>query len=169
VRVRKTASATAAVAGAALVSMASPAIAEAAPSHLTGASQPVQAAQAGAKGTIPGTTCVSGVRACLSLSQNQAWLIKGGKISYGPVPVTTGKPGFETPVGMHEVLWEDIDHRSQQFDNAPMNYSVFFVDGIAFHEGSLYEQSHGCVHLSTTAARTFYNALEEGDAVQVTP
>jgi lipoprotein-anchoring transpeptidase ErfK/SrfK len=44
---------------------------------------------------------------------------------------------------------------------------VFFNGGIAFHEGSLSQLSHGCIHLSPAAAETYYNALAVGDTVQV--
>ena len=50
-----------------------------------------------------------------------------------------------------------------------MPYSVFFNGGIAFHEGSLYDLSHGCVHLSGSAAASFYSGLDVGDVVQVVP
>jgi hypothetical protein len=50
------------------------------------------------------------------------------------------KPGYETP-GTFKVMWTDIDHKSSEFNNAPMPYSVF-NGGIAFHRGSLREQSH---------------------------
>lgn len=205
-RVRKTASASAAIAGAALVSLATPAAAQAQPGDLidlgklTDTVAPGQNAQqpappkevappappkrvappappappkAGSEGTItgtvPGTHCSTQAQACLSLSHSRAVLIKNGKVVYGPVPITTGKPGEETPLGMHHVQWKDIDHRSKQFNNAPMNYSVFFTNGIAFHEGDLNEQSNGCVHLSTAAAKKFYETLDVGDAVQVIP
>jgi lipoprotein-anchoring transpeptidase ErfK/SrfK len=85
------------------------------------------------------------------------------------VPITHGRPGWETPPGSFNVGWKDIDHRSREFDDAPMPYSVFFNGGIAFHEGSLYDLSHGCIHLSGSAAATFYNGLAVGDLVQVVP
>jgi lipoprotein-anchoring transpeptidase ErfK/SrfK len=44
---------------------------------------------------------------------------------------------------------------------------VFFNGGDAFHEGSLTDPSHGCVHLSRGAAATFYDSLKPGDVVQV--
>ncbi len=85
------------------------------------------------------------------------------------MPVTTGRPGYRTPVGVYRVLWKDIDHWSQEF-NGPMPYSVFFTNsGIAFHEGSLSVQSHGCVHLSHAAAVKFFNTLKVGQVVAVQP
>ena len=66
------------------------------------------------------------------------------------------------------MLWKDKNHRSAQFHNAPMPYSVFFTStGVAFHEGSLSRPSAGCVHLSRSSAITFFNKLSVGQVVQV--
>ena len=115
------------------------------------------------------TPCGNSAEACVDLSENQAWLMNDGAISYGPVPITSGKPGYETPPGVFAVSYKDIDHRSSIYDNAPMPYSVFFNGGIAFHEGDLQEQSHGCIRLSHEAAKTFFYDLQPGDVVEVTP
>ncbi|MFI0469051.1 L,D-transpeptidase [Saccharopolyspora sp. 5N102] len=126
-------------------------------------------ATAQAAGGSP-SPCRASAKACVSLSTNQAWLQKDGSTSYGPVPITSGKPGSETPTGIHRVQWKDADHRSREFNNAPMPNSVFFTKaGVAFHEGSLRAKSNGCVHLSTTAAKRFFDYLNPGDEVQVVP
>jgi lipoprotein-anchoring transpeptidase ErfK/SrfK len=112
--------------------------------------------------------CGSSAAACISLSSQRAWLMSGGQVTYGPVPITSGRPGHRTPPGMFRVLWKDKNHRSSAFNNAPMPYSVFFTNtGIAFHEGSLSVPSHGCIHLSRAAAVTFFNKLSVGQIVQV--
>ncbi|MFC0106430.1 L,D-transpeptidase [Kibdelosporangium aridum] len=113
--------------------------------------------------------CGPAAKACLDLSANQAWLMNNGAVTYGPVPVTHGKPGWETPPGTFKVTRKNRHHRSSQFNNAPMPYSVFFNGGIAFHQGSLREKSHGCVHLSKSAAAKFFGTLKIGDQVQVVP
>ncbi|NKQ55934.1 L,D-transpeptidase [Amycolatopsis sp. K13G38] len=115
------------------------------------------------------TPCDAQARACLQLHTNQAWLVNGGQVTYGPVPVTTGKPQYPTPTGHFRVQYKDANHYSKEF-NGPMPYSVFFTnDGDAFHEGSLRAQSHGCVHLSHAAAVKFYQTLRPGDSVQIVP
>lgn len=122
-------------------------------------------ASAQAEGTTP---CAPTAKACVDLDSNQAWLQDNGKAVYGPVPMTGGMPGQETPVGVHTVQWKDADHVSGEHNNAPMPNSVFFTTtGIAFHEGSLERESNGCVHLSTTAAKRFFDSLNPGDEVQV--
>jgi lipoprotein-anchoring transpeptidase ErfK/SrfK len=114
-----------------------------------------------------GAPCSATAAACVKLSTNQAWLLRNGEVVYGPVPITSGMPGYRTPPGTFRVQWKDIDHKSREFNNAPMPYSVFFNGGIAFHTGSLRQQSHGCIHLSNAAAKTFYNSLPVGAVVQV--
>jgi len=111
--------------------------------------------------------CSAAAQACVDLSSQQAWLTSNGAVTYGPVPVATGKSSAPTDRGSFHVTWKDIDHHSTLFNNAPMPYSVFFNGGEAFHEGSVYVRSNGCVHLTHSAARTFYNTLQVGDVVQV--
>lgn len=114
--------------------------------------------------------CGSTASACVDLSAQQAWLMDHGQVTYGPTPITSGKPGYETPAGRFRVQWKDKDHRSRAYNNAPMPYSVFFTDtGIAFHEGSLQRASHGCIHLGHNAAVTFFDHLAVGQEVQVVP
>lgn len=116
-----------------------------------------------------GTPCSITDGACLKLSTNQAWLVYQGNASYGPVPVTHGRTGYETPVGTFPVLRKVRDDWSVPY-NGPMPFSVYFTSsGIAFHEGSLTELSHGCVHLSHEAAVTFFDNLFAGEQVQVVP
>ena len=113
-----------------------------------------------------GVPCAATVRACIDLAHNKAWLLRGGVVEYGPVPITSGKPGYRTPVGTFRVLAKERLHLSRAFDNAPMPYSVFFIPGIAFHQGSLAVTSHGCIHLSKAAAIRFFGSLARGDVVQ---
>jgi hypothetical protein len=118
---------------------------------------------------LPSPPCDAEIRACVSLSQNLAWLLKDGVVEYGPVPVTHGRPGQETPVGKFKVAWKDAEHTSSIYKTA-MPHSVFFAaGGIAFHEGSLTELSHGCVHLSPEVAKVFFDALPVKATVQVSP
>lgn len=115
---------------------------------------------------VPGTPCLSTARACVDLAANRAWLIRDGAVTYGPVPITHGRRGHRTPPGTFDVDFRNRDHVSSIYD-APMPYSVFFHGGIAFHQGSLRELSHGCIHLSRDAAREFFDALRRHDLVQV--
>lgn len=123
-----------------------------------------------ASAAAAGAPCGPAASACVDLSRAQAWLMSNGQVTYGPTPITSGRRGQETPVGRHKVLWKDKNHRSSEFHNAPMPYSVFFTSsGVAFHAGSLRQQSAGCVHLSNQAAKVFFNRLAVGQVVQVVP
>jgi len=120
-----------------------------------------------AAASAAGVPCKAGVRACVRLSTNQAWLLDGKKVVAGPVRISHGRAGFRTPPGTFRVSFKDQDHISSVFDDAPMPYSVFFNGDIAFHQGSVRITSHGCIHLPMTAARTFFANLRPGDRVQV--
>jgi len=130
------------------------------------AAPPAPPAKPAAPAKPAGVPCAATVRACIDLAHNKAWLLRGGVVEYGPVPITSGKPGYRTPVGTFRVLSKERLHLSRAFDNAPMPYSVFFIPGIAFHQGSLAVTSHGCIHLSKAAAIRFFGSLARGDVVQ---
>lgn len=121
------------------------------------------------------TPCAPTAKACVDISAKKAWLTDGhGKVIYGPVPVTTGAKGEETPVGTFSVMWKDKDHKSGQSKGpdgrpADMTNSVFFQPGDAFHSGSLTRDSAGCVHLSDAASERFFDYLQPYDQVQIVP
>jgi lipoprotein-anchoring transpeptidase ErfK/SrfK len=116
--------------------------------------------------TSAGLPCGLTNGACVSVSRKRAWLVRDGRVVLS-APITTGRPGERTSPGTFHVTWKDADHRSSEFNDAPMPWSVFFDGGIAFHTGSLSRQSAGCVHLSDSAARTFFRTLHVGDTVIV--
>jgi lipoprotein-anchoring transpeptidase ErfK/SrfK len=136
---------------------------------LLGAAAPLLAGTAGASAapSTSGSPCSASARACVDLSAQQAWLMQNGSVIYGPVPVATGKASAPTDPGTFRVFWKDLHHRSSDFHNAPMPYSVFFNGDEAFHEGNLTVRSHGCVRLTHRAAQAFYKILNVGDLVQV--
>jgi lipoprotein-anchoring transpeptidase ErfK/SrfK len=111
--------------------------------------------------------CSTAAKACIKLSTNQSWLMENGKVIAGPVPITHGRKGYLTPTGSFKVSFKNKNHKSSIFNNAPMNNSVFFNGGIAFHEGSLREKSHGCIHLAKAASLQWFNSLSVGDVVEV--
>ena len=81
-------------------------------------------------------------------------------------PVSTGGAGYDTPSGTFKPFRKEIDHHSDEWDNAPMPYSIFFTKtGDAVH--GTYEQrslgravSHGCVRLSVKNAATLWKLVE---------
>ena len=122
---------------------------------------PVPATEAAAT-----TPCTITTGACVDLSARKTWLLQNGVVVYGPVHAEPGRTGWSTPVGTFHVISHVKNYVSKEF-NAPMPYSTFFLPGIAFHEGSASTPSHGCVHLSLSAAETYFQDLAVGEAVQV--
>ncbi len=91
-------------------------------------------------------------------------------------PVSTGRPGYDTPNGTFWALSRDKDHRSKEYDDAPMPYSIFFtMRGNAVHgtssRGLGRPLSHGCVRLSVKNAATLWDLVSKhalyGTVVQV--
>jgi lipoprotein-anchoring transpeptidase ErfK/SrfK len=122
-------------------------------------------AQGAAK--APGVPCSAAAVACVDLSRQLAWFVRDGKVMRGPVKVATGRSGYGTEAGTFHVYRKNRMWYSTIYNNAPMPYSVFFDGGEAFHEGSVYVRSHGCVHLSAGDAAWAFNFLHIGDEVQV--
>lgn len=111
----------------------------------------------------------SQVVATVSLSQQKMYVEvrnRRGKRQRHIFPVSTGKEGFETPMGTWRASWMAKDHRSDTYDNAPMPYSVFFSPGYAIHgtgEVSKLGQpaSHGCVRLALPHSVYFFQAVAQ--------
>ena len=112
--------------------------------------------------------CPATARACVDLAGQRTWLQKDGNVEYGPVTMSSGAQGWETPRGTHKVTRKVKDEISREFHNAPMQYSVYFTNtGVAFHAGRVDWLSHGCIHLNHDDAVTYFNSLKPGDVVFV--
>ncbi len=81
-------------------------------------------------------------------------------------PVSTGRPGYDTPSGNFKVNRMDADHFSQEWDNAPMPHTMFFdLHGHAIHGFADVKHlglavSHGCVRLSPEHAATLFDLVK---------
>jgi lipoprotein-anchoring transpeptidase ErfK/SrfK len=122
---------------------------------------------------VPGTPCSVSTRACVDLEKQIAWLIRDGKVTRGPMRISSGGHGEATPVGHSlRVYRKEKDYKSNESrlpngQPAPMPYSVFFQDGgIAFHGGSPDRASGGCIHMALPDAIATFNDLQMGDKVQ---
>ncbi|MCH0571804.1 murein L,D-transpeptidase [Streptomyces sp. MUM 136J] len=108
--------------------------------------------------------------ACVNLTLQLSWIQDGRKLVYGPVPVRTGRDGYETRTGLKRISWRHIDHVSTIY-HVPMPYSQFFDGGQAFHSVgvSMWNPpgSHGCVNMTRADARAYWSLLRSGDDVFV--
>jgi hypothetical protein len=82
-------------------------------------------------------------------------------------PVSTGRPGHDTPSGHYTAFRMEADHSSKEWDDAPMPHSIFFSPtGHAIH-GSFDTRrigtpaSHGCVRLQPANAARLYELVEK--------
>ena len=81
-------------------------------------------------------------------------------------PVSTGRPGYDTPNGTFKVNRMDADHFSQEWDNAPMPHTMFFdLRGHAIHGFFDVKHlglavSHGCVRLAPANATVLFNLVK---------
>ncbi|RDV04420.1 L,D-transpeptidase [Undibacter mobilis] len=81
-------------------------------------------------------------------------------------PVSTGRRGFDTPVGKFRPVRLEKNWYSRKYDWAPMPNSIFFYRGYAMH-GTTEERnlgrraSHGCVRLSREHAATLFAMVRE--------
>ncbi|MEU6405075.1 L,D-transpeptidase [Streptomyces sp. NPDC046985] len=108
--------------------------------------------------------------ACVNLTLQLSWIQDGGRLVYGPVPVRTGRDGYETRTGLKRIYWRDLHHVSNLYD-VPMPYSQFFDGGEAFHSVALSmwnpPGSHGCVNMTSKDAQRYWSLLKTGDDVFV--
>jgi hypothetical protein len=81
-------------------------------------------------------------------------------------PVSTGRPGYDTPSGTFRPNRMDADHYSQEWDNAPMPHTIFFdMQGHAVHGFFDVKHlglavSHGCVRLSPDNAAVLFDLVK---------
>ncbi|PKV87314.1 L,D-transpeptidase family protein [Streptomyces sp. TLI_146] len=108
--------------------------------------------------------------ACVDLDRQIMWVQKQTKVTFGPVAIRSGRPGFATRTGTYPVYWRHKNHWSTIY-NAPMPYAQFFSGGQAFH--AIYDNiystvgSRGCVNLTYSDAKRLWGALAKGDPVHI--
>ncbi len=132
------------------------------------------------------------------LGEQKVYVYQGDSVA-GISPITTGKPGHDTPPGHYTVLVKDIDHKSNLYgvfldangyiidgnaevgqkpppgavyDSADMPYYLRIRDdGVGLHAGYLpgYPASHGCIRLPHAFAELLYSNISVGTPVDVVP
>ncbi len=119
---------------------------------------------------LRGCPQADGVVACLDLSRQIMWVKDGGEVIYKPVPIRSGKPGYETRTGWHTVYMR-VRHEHSTLYDSPMPFSQYFDGGQAIH--GVYDDlytgpgSHGCVNLRYEDAERLWNVLGKGDKVYI--
>ena len=137
----------------------------------------------------------SGRSITIRLSDQRAFLYKRGEV-VAISPASTGREGYNTPIGRHRVIGKDIDHRSSiygayvrdgqvvkagvdvrkdpkppgaVFVGAPMPYYLQIAPSYGLHAGHVpgYPASHGCIRLPARWAKRFYYAVKVGTPVQI--
>ncbi|MFI0979836.1 L,D-transpeptidase family protein [Streptomyces sp. NPDC021093] len=108
--------------------------------------------------------------ACVDLTRQLTWIQDGKKLKYGPVPIRSGRDGYETRTGLKRIYLRSINHYSTLY-HVRMPYSQFFDGGIAFHAVGIPMSrppgSHGCVNMRTADAKKYWGLLKKGDDVFV--
>jgi len=132
------------------------------------------------------------------LGEQRVYVYQGDDLA-GESPITTGKPGHDTPPGHYSVLVKDIDHKSNLYgvfldangyvvdgnaevgqkpppgavyDSADMPYYMRIRDdGVGLHAGYLpgYPASHGCIRLPHAFAELLFSNISLGTPVDVVP
>lgn len=110
------------------------------------------------------------IRIDLSTQRLAATAPNGESVSW---KISSGRRGYETPTGSYKVYRMEADHLSDEYDQAPMPYSMFFSPrGLAIHgsyeRGLGSPRSHGCVRLSVNNARQLYEWVDKyGATVEI--
>lgn len=105
----------------------------------------------------------------VSLKEQRIFVYSNGTL-IGAAPVSSGKPGYDTPPGVYRVLQKEREHYSNRYDNAPMPFMQRLTwDGVALHSGEVpdHPASHGCIRLPPAFAQRLFAATRAGDVVVV--
>jgi hypothetical protein len=110
-----------------------------------------------------------GVLIVVSIPSQEAFVFKDGAF-WDSSPVSTGKPGNDTPTGEFPLLQKKKLHRSTLYDDAPMPFMQRITwDGVALHAGRVpgYPASHGCIRLPGAFAEKLYGITSFSSTVVV--
>lgn len=109
------------------------------------------------------------VLAIVSLNQQRVTVYDAD----GPMlqsPVSSGKRGYDTPVGIYTVLERKVEHYSNLYDDASMPFMQRLTwSGVALHAGALpgYPASAGCIRMPTGFAERLFERTKLGMRVIV--
>lgn len=110
------------------------------------------------------------VRVVVSIPQQKAYVFHNQSLAWTS-KVSTGKRGYETPLGTFTISQKKVRHRSNLYSNAPMPYMQRLTSGgVALHAGHVpgYRASHGCIRLPWSYAKKLYGMTRSGTKVHIT-
>jgi lipoprotein-anchoring transpeptidase ErfK/SrfK len=105
----------------------------------------------------------------VSLQDQEAYIYRGG-VRIGVSTISSGRRGYETPVGVFEVVQKQLMHHSNLYDDAPMPFMQRLTwDGLALHAGHVrgHPASHGCVRMPDGFAKALYAEATRGMTVVI--
>lgn len=114
---------------------------------------------------MPKVAVAQSIVAQIGLSDQRLRLSVDGRV-VSDWPVSTGRPGYRTPIGTFRPVRLARTWYSTKYDNAPMPYSVFFHGGCAMHSTKELSRlgrpvSHGCIRLHPVNARILFELVRE--------
>jgi hypothetical protein len=122
-----------------------------------------------AAGDVLGHVSGRPIMAIVALSEQQITVYSAN----GPMlraPVSSGRPGYETPAGIYSVLQKEAEHYSNLYDDASMPFMQRMTwSGIALHAGVIpgHPASHGCVRMPYAFAEQLFGLTKIGMRVVV--
>lgn len=105
----------------------------------------------------------------VSLRDQRGYLYREGR-RIAVTTVSTGRPGFDTPMGVFPIMGKNRTHYSNRYDNAPMPWMQRLTRwGHALHAGDVRPgpASHGCVRLPPEFAEQLFALTRTGDLVVI--
>lgn len=105
----------------------------------------------------------------VSLDEQYLYVYRNG-VAIGASPISSGRPGYETPTGVYTILQKEREHRSNLYNDAPMPFMQRLTwDGIAMHGGNVpgHPASHGCIRLPQSFAEKLFGASQRGAVVVI--
>lgn len=104
------------------------------------------------------------------IAQQVLLLVRDGRVERA-IHVSTGRPGWPTPVGHFTILERDLMSWSAPFQ-VWMPLAQYFDDGFALHEFSevpAYPVSHGCIRVPSVEAQTVWRFGRVGMRLWTSP
>jgi hypothetical protein len=111
----------------------------------------------------------SGLTACIDLTLQTVWVVRGGEVVWGPTVVRTGFRGYATPAGTFKINYRNVKEWSRPY-KVWLPYWQHFTRGMGFHQTTTYIHnasigSHGCVNVLAADAKQLWNLIGHGTTV----